>query len=123
MRVTGYLVPFPDTGAADLMSDHLEQEVQATGPGKVSIKVSLPRTRNEGASVTAGGYARKKLELFQRKGSGWMLLRDVTTDSHQEWEELSWEVSGPGMLKSKLTNMSGTEGQFSLECIFVSSEQ
>ena len=32
MRVSGYLLPFPDPGAADLMSDHLEQEVQAAGP-------------------------------------------------------------------------------------------
>ncbi|HZA20994.1 MAG TPA: hypothetical protein VFA32_00020 [Dehalococcoidia bacterium] len=94
MRVTGYLVPFPDPGAADLMSDHLEQEVQATGPGKILIMVSLPRTHNEGPagpSRPAGRYARKKLELFNLAGNDWILLWDATSDSHQEWEEVSWE--------------------------------
>jgi hypothetical protein len=122
MRVTGYLVPFPDTGAADLMSEHLDQEFQATGPGQVVIKISLPRTRSEGTTGSAGSYARKKLELFQREGNDWVPLREVTSDSHQEWEEVSWEVSSSGVLRSRLTNMSGTEGQFSLECTFLPSE-
>jgi hypothetical protein len=82
MRVSGYLVPFPDPGAADLMSDHLEQEVHADGPG-------------------------------------WILLCDTTSDSDQESEEVSWEVLSSGTLKCRLTNMSGTGGQFSLECTFV----
>jgi hypothetical protein len=34
-----------------------------------------------------------------------------------------WEVSSAGTLKGKLTNMSGTEGQFSLECAFLASGQ
>ena len=42
MSVSGHLLPFPDPGAADLMSDHLEQEVHAAGPGKIRSRVSLP---------------------------------------------------------------------------------
>jgi hypothetical protein len=120
MRVSGYLVPFPDPGAADLMSDHLEQEVQAAGAGKILIRVSLPRV---GPSESGGRFARKKLELFKREGNDWILLWDASSDSHQEWEEVSWEVLSSGTLKSRLTNMSGIEGQFSLECIFMQSDE
>jgi hypothetical protein len=122
MRVSGYLVPFPDPGAADLMSDHLEQEVHADGPGKILMKVSLPRTLNEGPegpSKSGSRFARKKLEFFRLEGNDWILLCDTTSDSNQESEEVSWEVLLSGTLKCRLTNMSGTEGQFSLECTFV----
>ena len=122
MRVSGHLVPFPAPGAADLMSDHLEQEVQTTGPGQMSMRVSLPRVLNErpaGPSESGGGFARKKLELFKLEGNHWKLLRGATSDSNQELEEVSWEVLSPGTLKCRLTNMSGTEGQFSLECFFI----
>jgi hypothetical protein len=125
MRVSGYLVPFPDLGAADMMSDHLEQEVQATGPGRIFMRVSLPRTRDEGLegpSESGGRYSRKKLELFRLEGKDWILLWDATSDSYQESEEVSWEVLSAGTLKSRLTNMSGMEGQFSLECTFIQSD-
>jgi hypothetical protein len=120
MRVSGYLVPFPDPGAADLMSDHLEQEVQAAGTGKILIRVSLPRV---GPSESNGHYARKKLELFKLEVNDWRFLCGAASDSTQEWEEVSWAVSSSGILKCKLTNMSGTEGQFSLECTFVPSNE
>jgi hypothetical protein len=120
MRVSGYLVPFPDPGAADLMSDYLEQEVQTAGPGRILIRVSLPRVF---PSESGGRYARKKLELFKLEGKDWVPLWDATSDSHQESEEVSWEVFSSGTLKSRLTNMSGTEGQFSLECTFVPRQE
>ena len=126
MRASGYLVPFPDPGAADLMSDHLEQEIQATGPGRIFMRVSLPRTRNEGLedpSESGGRFARKKLELFKLEGNDWILLWDATSDSRQESEEVSWEVLSSGTLKCRLTNMSGMEGQFSLECTFMPSDE
>jgi hypothetical protein len=122
MRVSGYLVPFPDPGAADLMSDHLEQEVRADSPGKILMKVSLPRTLNEGPkgpSKSGSRFARKKLELFRLEGKDWILLCDTTNNSDQESQEVSWEVLSSGTLKCRLTNMSGTEGQFSLECTFI----
>ena len=53
MSVSGYLLPFPDPGAADLMSDHLEQEVHAAGPGKIRLRVSLPGTRFDEAGSPA----------------------------------------------------------------------
>jgi len=70
MSVSGYLLPFPDPGAADLMSDHLEQEVHAAGPGKIRLRVSLPGTRFDEAGSpahTGTRFARKKLEGFCRK--------------------------------------------------------
>jgi hypothetical protein len=121
MRVSGYLVPFPDPGAADLMSYHLEQEVHVDGPGKILMKVSLPRTLNEGPegpSKFGSYFARKKLELFRLEGKDWILLCD-TTESDQESQEVSWEVLSSGTLKCRLTNTSGSEGQFSLECTFI----
>ena len=53
MSVSGYLLPFPDPGAADLMSDHLEQDVQAAGPGTLRLRVSLPGTRFDEAGSPA----------------------------------------------------------------------
>jgi hypothetical protein len=126
MRVGGYLVPFPDPGAADLMSDHLDQEAHADGPGKILMKVSLPRTLNErpaGPSESGGRYARKKLELFKLEGNDWILFWEATSESDQESEEVSREVLSSGALKCKLTNMSGMEGQFSLECTFVPRQE
>lgn len=121
MSVCGYLVPFPDPGAADLMSDHLEQEVQATGPGKILMRVTLPSALFEGSGSPseAGSYfALKRLELFKREGDDWTLLWGVTTNSGQAWEEVSWDVASAETLRCKLTNMTGMEGQFSLECTF-----
>jgi hypothetical protein len=126
MRVGGYLVPFPDPGAADLMSDHLEQEAHADGPGKILMRVFLPRIRNEGPegqSESGGRFARKKLELFKLEGNDWILLWEATSESDQESEEVSREVLSSGALKCKLTNMSGMEGQFSLECTFVPRQE
>jgi hypothetical protein len=34
-----------------------------------------------------------------------------------------WEILSAGTLKIRLTNMSGMEGQFSLECAFMPSGQ
>ena len=122
MRVSGYLLPFPDPGAADLMCDHLEQEVHADGPGKILMKVSLPRTLNEGPkspSKSGSCFALKKLELFRLEGKDWILLCATTSDSDQESQEVSWQVLSSGNLKCRLTNMSDTEGQFSLECTFI----
>ena len=77
MRVSGYLLPFPDPGAADLMSDHLEQEVPAAGPGTIRLRVSLPGTRFDEAgspAQTGTRCARTKLEVFQAAEDGWVLL-------------------------------------------------
>ena len=125
MSVSAYLLPFPDPGAFDLMSDHLEQEVRATGPGTILIRVSLPQALFEGSRgpVEAGScFARKRLELFKREGDIWTHLWNATTDSDQAWQEVSWDVAAAETLKCRLTNMTGTEGQFSLECTFIASE-
>ncbi len=122
MIISGHLVPFPDTGAADLMSDHLEQIVQADGPGKISCQISLPRaliSPPNGPSPSPGGFARKLVEISKQEGEGWLPLWSATTDSYQALEEISYEVVAAGTFKCKVMNMSGIEGQFSLESTFL----
>jgi len=109
MSVSGYLLPFPDPGAADLMSDHLEQEVHAAGPGKIRLRVSLPGTR----------FARTKLEVLQEAADGWTLLWSATSDGDQVVEEIALDVLSAGTVKGRVTNLSGMEGQFTLDCTFV----
>ena len=77
MRVSGYLLPFPDPGAAGLMSDHLEQDVQAAGPGTLRLRVSLPGTLVDAAgspAQTGTRFARTKLEVLQEAADGWAVL-------------------------------------------------
>ncbi len=125
MSISGYLLPFPDPGAADLMSDHLEQVVQTTGPGEILIRASLPKNSpenlNQGPanpSESGGRFARKKLEFFRLEGNDWVSVGLTISDSYCELEEVTWEVRSVETLKCKLTNMSGREGQFSLGCTF-----
>ena len=122
MRISGQLVPFPDHGAADLMSDHLEQIVQAEGPGKISCKITLPSTLPKPPDVTSaspGGFARKMVEISKQDGEDWLPLWSSTTDSYQALEEISCDVVSAGTFRCKVMNMSGTEGQFSLESTFL----
>ena len=68
MSISGYLLPFPDPGAADLMSDHLEQVVQTTGPGKILVTTSLPEILTKGLENPSGlgsRFARKNPEKSQ----------------------------------------------------------
>ncbi len=121
MTISGYLLPFPDPGAADLMSDHLEQVVQTTGPGTLLISASLPEHLNQEAanpSGSGGRFARVTLEYYRLEGNDWVYLGGTTSDSDRELEEVAWEVHSAQTLKCKLTNMSGREGQFSLGCTF-----
>ena len=122
MRISGHLIPFPDPGAADLMSDHLEQIVQADGPGRISCKISLPRTMSKSPGVPSesqGGFARKLVEISKQEGEGWLPLWSATTDSYQAMEEISCDVVAAGTFICKVMNMSGIEGQFSLESTFL----
>ena len=124
MRISGHLVPFPDPGAADLMSDHLEQIVQADGPGKIWCKLILPRTllKSPGVpSATRGCFARKMVEISKQERQDWLPMWSSTTDSYQALEEISWDVVAAGTFRCKVMNMSGTEGQFSLESTFLPS--
>ena len=76
MAVTGYLVPFPDPGAFDLMSRWLEQDIPVPGPGYIIARVTLPRVIQrpaEAAPAAGSGFARKKVELFRQSGMEWSL--------------------------------------------------
>jgi hypothetical protein len=122
MRISGQLVPFPDTGAADLMSDHLEQIVEANGPGKILCKITLPKTLPkppDGFSEAPGGFARKMVEIAKQEGEDWLPLWSSTSHSYQALEEISCDVVSAGAFKCKIMNMSGTEGQFTLESTFL----
>ncbi len=126
MSISGYLLPFPDPGAADLMSDHLEQVVQATGPGKILVTTSLPEILTKGLENPSGPgsrFARKKLEFFSLEGNDWIYLSGTTSDSGQKSEEVFFDVQAAETVKCKLTNMSGREGQFSLECSYEPRDQ
>ena len=125
MSITGHLVPFLDPGAADLMSNHLDQEVHIDGPGKILLRVALPRTvpLKPGTPSSSGDcFARKSLEVFKKDGENWLLLWSATSDSDHATEEVSLDVASAGILKCRLTNMSGMEGQFSLDCAFTPRE-
>ena len=122
MRISGQLVPFPDTGAADLMSDHLEQIVQADGPGKILCKIFLPSTSPKTPGVptaSPGCFARMLVEISKQEGEQWLPLWSSTTDSSQALEEISYDVVAAGNFRCKVMNMSGMEGQFSLESTFL----
>jgi hypothetical protein len=126
MSISGYLLPFPDPGAADLMSDHLEQVVQATGPGKILVTTSLPEILTKGLEKPSGPgcrFARKKLEFFRLEGNDWIYLSGTMSDSGQKSEEVILNVQAAETVKCKLTNMSGREGQFSLECSYEPRDQ
>ena len=118
MRVSGYLVPFPDHGAADLMSDHLEQQIHADGPGTLELQVTVPKTVSNRPSEGAYRFARKQLKVMRRDGEEWVPLVEATTDTDNSSESFLVEVLSPGRLLCRLTNMSGIEGQFTLECTF-----
>lgn len=122
MPITGYLVPFPDPGAADLMSQCLEQEVEATGQGVIVARVSMPRvivSATPGAVRPQARFARKKLELFRKSDDRWELLGEAVTPSPEETEEVRWDVTVPATYLGRLTNMGGVEGQFSLDFRFL----
>ncbi len=122
MPITGYLVPFPDPGAADLMSQCLEQEVEAPGPGVIVARVSMPRvivSATPGAVPPQARFARKKLELFRKSDDRWELLGEAVTPSPEATEEVRWDVTVPATYLGRLTNMGGVEGQFSLDCRFL----
>ena len=126
MSISGYLLPFPDPGAADLMSDHLEQVVQATGTGKILITTSLPEILTNGLENPSGPgsrFARKKLEFFRLEGNDWIYLSGTTSDSGHKSEEVFLDVQAAETVKCKLTNMSGREGQFYLECSYEPRDQ
>ena len=121
MSVSGYLLPFPDPGAADMMSDHLEQVVQATGPGKIIVTTSLPEASTRGVGKPSGlevQPALRKLEFFKLEEKEWEFLYAITVDGGPEPEKMVLDVQAAGTIRCKLTNMSGREGQFSLECSY-----
>jgi hypothetical protein len=84
--------------------------------------LSLPGPRFDEAGSpahTGTRFARKKLEVFQEAEDGWALLWSATSDGDQVVEEIALDVLSAGTLKGRVTNLSGMEGQFTLDCTFV----
>jgi len=125
MSVSGYLLPFPDPGAADMMSDHLEQVVQANGPGRILVTTSLPENLTSGSenlSRSVGQPALRKLEFFRLEEKEWVCFHSTTVDGGPEPGKIVLDVQAAGTIRCKLTNMSGREAQFSLECSYEPGE-
>jgi hypothetical protein len=126
MSITGYLLSFPDPGAADMMSDHLEQVVQATGPGRIFARTTPPANPGNGPENPSGSDSRStrmKLEFFGLEENEWVLLLETTVEGGQGPEKVVLDVPVAGAIRCKLTNMSGREGQFSLECSYEPGER
>ena len=126
MSVSGYLVPFPDYGAADLMSNHLEQVVETTGPGKIIARTALPGTRSKVSGNPSGPdarSARKKLEFFRLEENEWVLIHEEIIDCRQTPDKSVLDVQSAMSIKCRLTNMSGSEGQFYLDCSYEPGEE
>jgi len=84
--------------------------------------VSLPGTLFDEAgspAPTGTRFARTKLEVLQEAEDGWALLWSATSDGDQVVEEVALDVLSAGTLKGRVTNLSGMEGQFTLDCTFV----
>ncbi len=84
--------------------------------------MSLPGTLFDEAgspAQTGTRFARKKLEVLQEAEDGWALLWSATSDGDQVVEEVALDVLSAGTLKGRVTNLSGMEGQFTLDCTFV----
>ena len=47
------------------------------------------------------------------------MLWSATSDGDQGVEEIALEVLSAGTVKGRVTNLSGMEGQFTLDCTFV----
>lgn len=104
-----------------MMSDHLEQVVQATGPGKILVTTSIPVAPASGIGKTSGlevQSALRKLEFFKLEEKEWASIYRTTVDGGPEPEQVVMDVETAGLIRCKLTNMSGREGQFSLDCSF-----
>ena len=66
MKVSGHLVPFPDSGAADLMSNNLELWVEADGSGQIRCQAHVfERTPTEITQPTQLDY-KKPLEYVYK---------------------------------------------------------
>ncbi len=59
------------------------------------------------------------VEILKQEGQDWVPLWSSTTDSCQALEEISCDVVSAASFKCKVMNMSGIEGQFSLESTFL----
>lgn len=55
--------------------------------------------------------------------SEWVLLHEAMIDGGQEPEESAFAVHSAENIKCRLTNMSGSEGQFHLDCRYESGEE
>ncbi|HAI09651.1 MAG TPA: hypothetical protein DCM17_10010, partial [Dehalococcoidia bacterium] len=57
-------------------------------------------------------------EFFRLEKNEWVLLYGTMVEGGQEPEESLLDVQSAESIKCRLTNMSGSEGQFSLECTY-----
>ena len=126
MKVSGHLVPFPDSGAADLMSNHLEIRLEGEGAGqiyctahvteKIPRRVTHPIQPNSRAPFI-------RLQIYKQICNEWMEIWDSIESHFETTREIICHVSSSGIFKSKLTNLSGLDRQFTLEAYFTPTEK
>jgi len=125
MKVSGHLVPFPDSGAADLMSNNLELWVEADGSGQIRCQAHVfERTPTEITQPTQLDYKKPfiRLQVYKQISNEWIAIWDSIESRFESTREIICYVDSSGIFKSKLTNISGLGRQFTLEAFFTPAE-
>ena len=126
MKVSGHLVPFPDSGAADLMSNHLELWLEGEGSGQICCKAhvaeKIPRQiiRPIHSDFKAPFI---RLQIYKQICNEWTEIWDSIESQFETPREIICHVDSSGVFKSKLTNLSGLDRQFTLEACFTPTEK
>ena len=125
MKVTGHLVPFPDSGAADLMSNNLELWVEADGSGQIQCQAHVSERTPMGITPHNHlGYKNPfiRLQIYKQISNEWIAIWDSIESPFESSREIICYVDSSGIFKSKLTNISGLDRQFTLEAFFTPAE-
>ena len=122
MKVSGHLVPFPDSGAADLMSNNLELWVEADGSGQIRCQAHVSeKTPTEITRPAELDYKNPfvRLQIYKQISNEWIAIWDSIESPFESSREIICYVDSGGIFKSKLTNISGLDRQFTLETFFI----
>ena len=125
MKVSGHLVPFPDSGAADLMSNNLELWVEADGSGQIRCQAHVSERTPMGITpATHLDYKNPfiRLQIYKQISNEWIAIWDSIESPFESSREIICYVDSSGIFKSKLTNISGLDRQFTLEAFFTPAE-
>ncbi len=126
MKVSGHLVSFPDSGAADLMSNHLEIRLEGEGAGQIYCKAHVTEKIPRRVTHPIQPDSRVpfiRLQIYKQICNEWMEIWDSIESHFETTREIICHVGSSGIFKSKLTNLSGLDRQFTLEAYFTPTEK